>query len=303
MKLPNCRSCEADNTKQTIRAEYVFGGKEEHKFYQCGECELVYLWPIPSEKEEASFYTQEFEKYMSSRAAGDRDWSGPEAHIKTNQDQVKRRCGFYKSELISGKDILEIGCSSGFMMDAFKDSGLNPVGIEPSHTFLDFLKERKHIAFGSLAELKKKMNGKKFDLIAHFFVLEHNRDTYKFFREQIELLKPNGKIIGEVPCVNDPLTSLYRIPAFERFYWSIAHHYYFSPKSLSYILDKLGCKYELIPEQRYDISNHLVWLQEAKPGGQGKYNHIFSEKTVKSYNKDLIKSWYCDTMFFVLEKV
>lgn len=302
MKKTICRSCGADIAKQIIRADFVFMGKEEHKFWQCEQCDLVYLWPAPSEEEEAFFYAKEFEKYMSSRVADGRDWSGPEAHLRTNQDHVERRWEFLKNDLTIGKDILEIGCSSGFMLDAFKKAGLNPVGIEPSNIFLNFLKKRGHIAFNSLEELNKETDNRKFDLIVHFFVLEHIRNTEEFLKEQICLLKPNGKIIAEVPCVNDPLTSLYNIPAFERFYWSIAHHYYFSPKSLSYILDKLGYKYELIAEQRYDLSNHLVWLQEGKPGGQGKYNHIFSEQTLESYKKDLIKSWNCDTMFFIIQK-
>ena len=299
-RKPICRSCRADTTKQMICADFVFGSRGEHNFWQCNECDLVYLWPIPSEEEEARFYAKEFEKYMSHRSAGERDWSGPEAHIKTNQDHVKRRLRFLEDDFALGKDILEIGCSSGFMMDAFKDAGLCPIGIEPSSLFLDFLKERGHVAFRSLDELQNSMEDKTFDLIVHFFVLEHIRDTEKFLSEQIELLKPNGKIIAEIPCVNDPLTSLYKIPAFERFYWSIAHHYYFSPRSLSYILSKLGYSYELIPEQRYDLSNHIVWLQDGKPGGQCKYNHIFSENTIESYKLDLMRNWHCDTIFLKL---
>jgi len=192
--------------------------------------------------------------------------------------------------------------SSGFMLDAFRGRGMDCVGIEPSQVFLEFLKQRGHIAFSSLAQLKQNMPGKKFDLIVHFFVLEHIRDTRGFIQEQLDMLKSDGKIISEVPCVNDPLTSIYTIPAFEKFYWSIAHHYYFSPESLSVILDGLNCSYEFIPEQRYDISNHLVWLMGGKPGGQGRFNHIFSEGTVKGYAEDLKKSWNCDTFFLYITK-
>src|SRR5256885_6140442 len=44
-------------------------------------------------------------------------------------------------------------------------------------------------------------------------------------------LKPGGKIVFEVPNVADPLCSVYDIPAFERFYWSIAHPWYLDRKS------------------------------------------------------------------------
>ena len=105
----------------------------------------------------------------------------------------------------------------------------------------------------------------------------------------------------EIPCVLDPLTSLYEIPEFEKFYWSIAHHYYFSPKSLSWILDQLDCKYQLIPDQRYDLSNHLTWSLDGVPGGQGKYDNIFSKDTLESYKKDMIESGYYDTLFVCIE--
>lgn len=302
MNKPVCRSCAAGASKQSIKAEFVFGGKPEHKFWRCSECDLVYLWPIPTVEEEKNFYAQEFEKFMSLRASQDRDWSGAEAHIKSNQDNVKRRMDFLKNDIEPGKNVLEIGCSSGFMMEAFRNAGMKAVGIEPSERFGAFLKEKKFHVTNSLNELKNDNPGINFDLIVHFFVLEHIRNTKEFIIEQLDMLKPSGKIIAEVPCVNDPLTSIYHIPAFERFYWSIAHHYYFSPRSLAYILDSIGCNYNFFPEQRYDLSNHLVWMQEGKPGGQGRYNSVFSKETLDNYSKDLKNNWTCDTFFVYIWK-
>ena len=100
-------------------------------------------------------------------------------------------------------------------------------------------------------------------------------------------IKNGGKIISEIPCANDPLITIFDIPVFEKFYWSIAHHYYYTPKSLTYILDKMGLKYQLIPEQRYDLSNHIVWMTEGKPGGQGRFNSIFSSDLINQYQNEL----------------
>jgi SAM-dependent methyltransferase len=198
-------------------------------------------------------------------------------------------------------DLLEIGCSSGFMMNKFGEHGLNCVGIEPSGEFLQFLKKNGYTAYSSLEELRAD-ESRKFDIVVHFFVLEHIRDPYAFLRETHDLLRSGGKIIAEVPCVNDPLTSLYNIPAFEEFYWSISHHYYYSPKSLSYVLDKLNLRYELVPEQRYDLSNHIKWMTEGKPGGQGQFNHIFSEALREAYADDLKSHWLCDSIFLTIFK-
>lgn len=302
MNKPVCRSCGADASKQLVKADYVFGGSQEHKFWKCSECDLVYLWPIPSIEEEKRFYAQEFEKFMSTRAVQDRDWSGAEAHIRSNQDNVKRRWDFLKDEIKEGKEVLEIGCSSGFMLEAFKKAGMKVFGIEPSEKFHAFLAERGYKIYEDLSEIGESSPKQKFDLIVHFFVFEHIRNTKEFIEKQLNSLKPGGKIVAEVPCVCDPLTSLYRIPAFEKFYWSIAHHYYFSPKSLSFILDQLNCQYKFVPEQRYDLSNHLVWLQEGKPGGQGRYSSIFSKETLENYASDLKNKWMCDTFFVYIWK-
>jgi len=300
LKLPKCRICDAEQKAQRLRASTVFGGKKEHAFWQCAECDAVYLFPVPSVEEEAYFYKQEFEKFMANRS-GDQNWTAPLSHVKANQGNVKRRWTFLEQHIHPGQDLLEIGCSSGFMMEAFTDHGIHCVGIEPSGVFSDFLRAKNYEVYPSLDEFRKKSK-KTFDLIVHFFVLEHVRNPYAFLHESIALLKENGKIIAEVPCVNDPLTSLYHIPAFENFYWSIAHHYYYNPKSLGYVLNSLGHKYELIPEQRYDLSNHITWMIEGKPGGQGRYSHVFSDDLIDKYKKDLKERWLCDTIFLVVSK-
>jgi len=297
--MPICRICKSKE-EQRIRAPYVYGGKEEHKFWECGHCGVIYLYPYLSEEEEKYFYKKEFEKFMSKRVGDHRDWSNAKRHIETNQDQVKRRWRFLEKHLKKGKRLLEIGCSSGFMMDAFKDAGLDCYGVEPSGEFLEFLRSNGHNAYESLDDLEKEVDV-KFDIITHFFVFEHIADPFDFLERTYKMLNDGGLIIAEIPSSTDVLTSVYNIPAFEKFYWSIAHHYYYNPKSLKYILNKLNYRYEILPEQRYDLSNHITWLMDGVPGGQNRFE-IFSDKTIESYKKDLMDNWKCDTIILKIFK-
>jgi SAM-dependent methyltransferase len=296
--MPKCRLCNAEKEFQIIRASHVFGGKPEHNFWQCHQCDAIYLYPAPTSKEEKKFYLKEFEAFMSTRVGDHRDWSNAEKHKKTNQDQVQRRLPFFKEYLKESIDLLEIGCSSGFMLDAFREKGVNCVGVEPSGEFSEFLKESGHVVVDNISEV----SDRKFDVITHFFVFEHIRDPYQFLRQSYDLLKDDGVMICEIPCANDPLTSLYNIDAFEKFYWSIAHHYYYTPKSLEYILDKLEFNYELVPEQRYDISNHMVWMMNGKPGGQNKFSKELGSEVEDVYRQRLIDTWRCDTIFLYIWK-
>jgi hypothetical protein len=118
----------------------------------------------------------------------------------------------------------------------------------------------------------------------------------------MELLNETGKMIFEVPCATDPLVELYKVPAFDRFYWSVAHHWYFNRDSLTGLLKKTGYNFELFPEQRYDVSNHITWMQEGKPGGIGRFSHIFGSELDRLYKEKLKENWLCDTIIAVVKK-
>jgi len=297
--MAKCRLC-SSKKGQILRANTVFGGKEEHNFWECSHCKVIYLYPHLSEQEEKHFYKKEFEKFMSSRVGDHRDWSNAKKHIDSNQDQVKRRWKFLEQYIQKEKELLEIGCSSGFMLDAFRDSGMKCTGVEPSGEFLEFLNINGYEAYESLEDLEIKSN-KRFDIITHFFVFEHIANPFDFLEKTYALLNDGGVIIAEIPSSTDVLTSIYSIPAFENFYWSIAHHYYYNPKSIEYIMNKLGYRYEILPEQRYDLSNHITWMMDGKPGGQNKFD-IFSKETLESYQNDLKNNWKCDTLILKIFK-
>ena len=102
--------------------------------------------------------------------------------------------------------------------------------------------------------------------------------------------------------VADPLCSIYEIPAFERFYWSIAHPWYFSEQSLHYLLKQLGLPYEILRDQRYDLSNHMVWARDGKPGGMGRFTNKLGLELDEIYKQTLIQIGKCDTLIAIISK-
>lgn len=298
--VPACRFCKAGPAEQSIKGEFVYGGRPEQHFWRCARCSMIYLYPAMTEDEEARFYRAEFEKYMANRAGVDMDWSGPEKHVQSNQREVTRRLPFLKPHIRMGAKVLEVGCSSGFMLSALKKRGMDVYGIDPSGGFIDFVRKQGIKVFESLEQLRSQADV-RFDLIIHYYVFEHIRHPVDFIRQYVALLKPNGRMLFEVPCANDPLIELYRIPAFDRFYWSVAHHWYFNPDSLARVLEQVPCAFELRAEQRYDISNHMVWLQDGKPGGYGRYSHVFGPALDGHYKDRLKQQWVCDTIVAVLK--
>jgi len=301
MTKPVCRSCHAPEDKQTVKGDHVYGGTNEQHFWKCSECDIIYLNPPMSEEEEERFYNQEFEKYMGNRAGVDMDWSEPEAHFQSNQREVARRMPFLEKFVKAGHQVLEIGCSSGFMLSALKEKGADVLGLDPSGGFINFVQSKGIDVFQSLEDLKMNVKS-KFDLIIHYYVLEHIRQPIDFIRQYMDLISPGGTMVFEVPCSSDPLIELYKIEAFDKFYWSVAHHWYFNKKSLSKALTETEYEFELYPEQRYDISNHMTWMLDGRPGGFGRFSEIFGQELDQKYKDALRKHWLCDTIIAVVKK-
>jgi 2-polyprenyl-3-methyl-5-hydroxy-6-metoxy-1,4-benzoquinol methylase len=300
-KCPLCNAC-ADN--QAVVTSHVYGSDEKcsRAFFHCNSCDVRYQFPSLTPEEEARFYAAEFEGFMASRAGVAGGWQKAEDHVVANESTRQRRMKYIAPHLTTGASILEVGCSSGFMLLPLSNSGYVCTGVEPSGVFSDFVKSKGLSIYDSLDDLKKSRPNELFDMILHFFVLEHIADPVDFLKIQLSLLKPGGKIIFEIPNAADPLYSVYDIPSFERFYWSVAHPWYFNEVSTQYLLKKLGLPYEIIREQRYDFSNHMVWARDGKPGGMGRFTETLGAEFDESYKQALIKTGNCDTLVGIVTK-
>lgn len=305
MALPEkCPLCCAGRDRQSVVTPHVYGGEveREHAFFHCEVCDVRYQFPRLTTEEESHFYVAEFEGFMASRAGNKGGWHKVEDHIVANEPTRIRRMRHLAPHLAGRTSLLEVGCSSGFMLFPLAEAGHACTGIDPSRLFNEFVKNRGLVVFDSLRQLQESVPDAKFDVILHFFVLEHIADPVAFLDAQLALLKPGGKIIFEIPNAADPLYSVYDIPAFERFYWSVAHPWYFSESSLHYLLKQLDRPYEILRDQRYDLSNHMVWARDGRPGGMGQFTKALGSELEESYKQALIRIGKCDTLVGVISK-
>lgn len=302
MALPDsCPLCAADAASQTVVTRHVYGDTQAARaFFHCAGCDVRYLFPGLTSEQEAQFYASEFEAFMTGRAGAAGGWSKVEDHIHANQPTRVRRMQYLQPYLRPGASVLEIGCSSGFMLLPLRELGHSCVGVEPSGAFGEYLRSRQLEVYGSLAELADAAPGRRFDLIVHFFVLEHIARPVAFLQRLLGLLSPGGRVVFEIPNAADPLYSVYDIPAFERFYWSIAHPWYFSEASLRYLLGRAGPPFRILREQRYDLSNHMVWARDGRPGGMGRFTALLGRELEDAYRRGLIAAGRCDTLVGIL---
>ena len=144
MRPKLCNLCKKKLEKIVVVANKIYGDKsKKRKFYHCLKCDVRFMNPPLSHKEELKFYKKEFEKFMSKRSGKKANWLKPVDHLKINKKVFDRRFN-YLNKLINKKNkILEIGCSSGFMLKNLKKKNFKKCyGIEPRY-FQNFYENRK----------------------------------------------------------------------------------------------------------------------------------------------------------------
>ena len=130
-------------------------------------------------------------------------------------------------------------------------------------------------------------------------MLEHLLDPVSFLKDLKKLLNKHGKIIIEVPNIDDALISFYNIDEFKNFYFCSAHVSYFSEKTLMNCIKQAGLIGKISQVQRYDLYNHLHWLKYRIPQNFLEQPNIFSKSTLKAYECDLISKKIGDTLWGV----
>ncbi|HMA05262.1 MAG TPA: methyltransferase domain-containing protein [Methanomicrobiales archaeon] len=268
--------------------------EEPRAVYRCNRCGLVFLHPTMTPEEERAFYEKEYGEIFSKEKG-----TTPENLFEARSGDARMYRDWVSPFLDREDDCLEIGCASGYFLMAIREQVRSIHGMEPHAVLNRFCRE---MGISMIPDLAACRDG-RFTKIFMFFLLEHLGDPAGLLAEAGRVLRPGGKLFIVVPNVEDALLSLYEIPAFRDFYYTPAHQFYYSKKTLSDLLVKSGfSRFGILPRQRYDLSNHMHWMQYGKPGGTGRYNAVFSEELRGEYAKCLTDHFLCDTLFAVAEK-
>jgi len=242
-----------------------------------------------SPEDEKVFYEKIYRFHYDTKTAENLwDESLPEA---------KKRVQRFKEFYTKDTRLLEIGCASGFFLSEVKDYVRTATGVELTKEYVKYAVDKGIDVRESLNDIRDN----SCDLIFMFHVLEHIDDPVTYLKEVKEKLSVGGKLVIEVPNVDDILVSVYKIRPHLDFYWEIAHNYYFSKTTLGRVLEMAGYHFEIFPLQRYDLSNHIHWMLEGKPGGQGRFSEVFSPSLLSEYEKNLKEKFLCDTIYAIAQ--
>ena len=189
----------------------------------CRGCGLVYQSPRMTESESRAFYEAEYRLlYQGQEGPNPKDLA-----VQTGRAQVA--LGFVGQQVKSSSRILDIGCSTGVLLQQFQAFYHAKVyGIEPGNLYRQYARSSGLEVFSSLDELQQ-AGVPLFDMVSMMHVLEHLPNPLEYLQNLREkFLEPDGWLLLEVP-------NLYAHDCFE-----VAHLTSFSAHTLTQLVQKAG---------------------------------------------------------------
>ena len=169
----------------------------------------------------------------------------------------------FKEEVPEGSSVLEIGCSSGYMLDAIGDQ-FDVFGNEWNPDDAAFVEEVGEIPC-STDDLKDAFPDKTFTAIIAMQVLEHQPDPLEWLRAVKSRLIGGGWLYLEIPNAMDALNTIYGIEEYRNFWYRRVHQTYWEKETLETALKAVGIEARVYTTQRYGLVNHINWLMNKEP--------------------------------------
>jgi 2-polyprenyl-3-methyl-5-hydroxy-6-metoxy-1,4-benzoquinol methylase len=236
----NCLLCKKNEFK--IISEIDSKSSTELLIGLCEHCGLIQQMLPPTSEELEVYYSQKY------RVDYKQSYSPKPKHVYRASKTAKQRIGFLHESNIHAGDLLDVGAGGGEFTYLAQKNGFKSKGVEPNIGYSEYAKKEYscHVSTGGLEDIQG-----KYDVITIFHVLEHLSSPIKAFEKLYSLLKENGVLFVEVPCIETNDASPHSI-------FFKAHLFYFSEATLT---SSASQYFEVI---KVDTTSNLKILFRAK---------------------------------------
>jgi SAM-dependent methyltransferase len=204
----------------------------------CSSCGVIYVWPLPKKAAIKKLYANKYYKLKKEeRISGYRDYEEQKRYLTPYFKKKLKQINKLQKERRG--NLLDVGCALGHFLEIAKDDGWDVVGLDiSSYAVKEIAKKDIKAIANELSKAKFKTGC--FDVVTIFQTIEHDSDPGGLLDEIYRILKPGGKLLLTTPDQEGMLPSFLG----KRWHgWEIEPHlYWFSRKSLKFVLDKAGFK-------------------------------------------------------------
>jgi SAM-dependent methyltransferase len=220
-----CPICQDPGSK-SASARVTLGPEDHFDLLRCMACGTRFFHPLPTDRQLSAFYAAEYYTF-------DRE-----------NEEGKGRCfAHWLSRLQTTGKFLDVGCATGFMLNGIsQDSVWELYGCELSPEASAFARDQLglHVSTGQLVDAS--YPDRYFDVVQVNNVLEHVLDPAGLLREIHRILKPQGRVLLNVPNgANDvlPIEVFWRtehLPAHSK----DGHLFFFPAVALRHLFKQTG---------------------------------------------------------------
>lgn len=204
--------------------------KADLDFVKCRGCGLVYINPQPSDDEINALYSKDYYN----------PWGLERSYSRVAEMKIatfRARLTAVEKFMAKGR-VLDIGCATGFFLEAARERGWDVFGVELSPFSSAIAQARfgnDRVFRGELAEAVYSEGF--FDVVFMSDLIEHVKDLNGFMEELRRITKDKG-----IAAIATPNTESLSYKVMKR-HWphlKLEHLYYFSPATIKRLLEEHG---------------------------------------------------------------
>lgn len=243
--MPGCPLCEKPD------AAYLWPVRESTDFavFSCPRCQGRFLAPQPTDVFLKDIYSQSYYDAWGLQEDG-----GAVKKMKISTFDI--RLDLLEKWSKNKGAILDVGCATGFFLEAARDRGFTPFGVEFCPYSAKIAKEKfgNDAAFEGILEACP-FPDKNFDVIAMSDLLEHVRDPHALLEKTRELLKDDGLVMIMTPNT-DSFTQ--RVMQRQWVHYKLEHLFYFNGTSIKQLAE--AHQFRVIHREPATKTLNLVYL-------------------------------------------
>jgi SAM-dependent methyltransferase len=203
-----CYSCGSSSYSDFVAAQDDLTGKPgTFTFVRCQDCGLAYQNPRITLEGIKPYYDNEYIAHRKKTDWGALTWFYNRAMDRHDVQKAKIVSRYV--ELDAGSEVLDVGCAVGtFLQKMRRLYNVRATGID----FKD-LRENptlRDVEFHCGLFYEQDLEEDRFDLVTMWHFLEHDYDPARTLAAARKVLKPNGRLVIEVPRLDSVTFRLFR---------------------------------------------------------------------------------------------
>jgi 2-polyprenyl-3-methyl-5-hydroxy-6-metoxy-1,4-benzoquinol methylase len=231
----SCPLCGSQDISSFLQAKDHLLTHETFNIFRCHSCSFRFTQDTPPADEIGKYYrSQDYISHSDTR----KGLISKLYHLGRTI-MLRKKYGMVK-KTSTGKNLMDIGCGTGYFPSFMKQNGYKVSGVEADPKAREFAEKEFGIRVYTPGDfLNHRIEG-KFDVITLWHVLEHLDDFNLYLERMLEHLTPGGSLLIALPNCSALDARYYK--EFWAGYDVPRHLWHFTPSTLKNLTEKHGLK-------------------------------------------------------------